>query len=315
MDGQQNLSLLAGTYETDNAVIRFRPRFPLTPGLKYRAEWKAENAASLVRIFGIPKPELAPTAFVVRIDPTTGLWPANHLRFYIHFSAPMSRGEAWRRLHLVDDSGKEVSLPFLEIEEELWDRAGKRLTVLFDPGRIKRGLIPHKDVGPALIASRAYQLVIDRDWPDAAGNPLMREFRKALQIVEEDRTPPVLDNWRVTAPAPGTADALAIEFPEPLDAALLERLIWVEDASGHSLEGAISLDRNETLWKFQPARSWKQGDYQIKVAMHMEDLAGNRIGRRFDVDAFERVEMRLTTKTSVIPFRIPRAAAPESPNR
>lgn len=315
VEGKDNLSLLAGAYETGPGVIRFRPRFPLTPGLKYRVEWKPQGAAPVVRIFEIPKPALTPTAVVERIDPTTDRWPANHLRFYIHFSAPMSRGEAWRRLHLLDDSGNEVRLPFLEIEEELWDRAGKRLTVLFDPGRIKRGLVPHKEVGPALVTSRTYQLVIDRDWPDAAGTPLMREYRKTLHIAGEDRTPPVLANWRVTSPPSGTTDALVIDFPEPLDAALLERLIWVEDASGGTLKGAVTLDRNETRWRFRPDAAWRQGDYRIQVATHLEDLAGNRIGRRFDVDTFERVEMRLTTKTSAIPFRIPRAAAPESPNR
>ena len=41
----------------------------------------------------------------------------------------MRRGEAYRHLQLVSASGRPVELPFLEIEEELWDRDGRRLMV------------------------------------------------------------------------------------------------------------------------------------------------------------------------------------------
>ena len=47
--------------------------------------------------------------------------PANELKLYIYFSAPMSRGEAWKHIHLLDDAGKPVPLAFLELDQELWD--------------------------------------------------------------------------------------------------------------------------------------------------------------------------------------------------
>jgi hypothetical protein len=50
----------------------------------------------------------------------------------------MSRGEAYRRVHLLDATGRPINLAFLEIEQELWDPEGRRLTLLFDPGRVKR---------------------------------------------------------------------------------------------------------------------------------------------------------------------------------
>ena len=34
-----------------------------------------------------------------------------------------------------------IELPFLEIDEELWDPAMMRLTLFIDPGRIKRGAV------------------------------------------------------------------------------------------------------------------------------------------------------------------------------
>jgi hypothetical protein len=38
--------------------------------------------------------------------------------------------------------------------------------------------------------------------------------------------------------------------------------------------------------------------------MALEDLAGNRIGRPFDVDLFDRVTERITTETTTLPFEI-----------
>ncbi|MBI3684383.1 MAG: hypothetical protein HY235_28755 [Acidobacteria bacterium] len=301
VDGKADLPPLAGTYEVQGDSVRFRPRFPLTPGVRYRAEWRPSGTS---RRFEIPKPAVKPTARVERVYPTSDTLPENQLKLYIHFSAPMSRAEAWRRVHLLDDAGKEVSLPFLEIDEELWDPEGRRLTVLFDPGRIKRGLVPHNEVGPPLVAGRAYQLVIDREWQDAGGTPMVEEFRKSFRVKEADRTPPTPGNWKLHAPRARSSESLQVDFPEPLDSALLERLLWVETAKGAKVEGVITVARNETRWLFAPAIPWLPGNYVLKVGTVLEDLAGNRIDRPFDVDTFDRVEMRLTVKTRQLPFRI-----------
>ena len=44
-----------------------------------------------------------------------------------------------------------------------------RLTLLLDPGRIKRGVRPLEEIGGALQVGRTYTLVIDDAWPDAKG--------------------------------------------------------------------------------------------------------------------------------------------------
>ena len=46
------------------------------------------------------------------------------------------------------------------------------------------------------------------------------------------------------------------------------------------------------------------GDYSLVVGTTLEDLAGNRIGRLFEVDVFERVEERITTTTVSLPFQV-----------
>ena len=88
----------------------------------------------------------------------------------------MSRGEAWKHIHLLDDSGKPVPLAFLELDQEFGTPANQRLTVLFDPGRIKRGLVPTNEIGSPIVEGKHYKLVIDRDWHDARRVAARREF-------------------------------------------------------------------------------------------------------------------------------------------
>ena len=105
--------------------------------------------------------ERRPTV-VEAIYPSSDVLPENQLKFYIHFSAPMSRGDSYRHIRLLDAKGKPVEAPFLELAEELWDDSGRRLTLLLDPGRVKRDLKPHKEVGRAIVDGGRYTLVIRR---------------------------------------------------------------------------------------------------------------------------------------------------------
>jgi hypothetical protein len=206
-------------------------------------------------------------------------------------------------VHLYDAAGNLVELPFLELQQELWDPDYKRLTVLFDPGRIKRGLLPLQESGPAIEEGKEYTLVVDRTWIDAGGSPLAQGFRKPFRVTPADRTPPDPKDWSVAAPAAGSRSPLILDFPKPLDYALLFHLLEVTDSAGRPVGGSIAVEREETRWTFTPAAAWKPDDYQVRVDTSLEDLAGNRIGRPFDVDTFERVE-RPQKKQVSLPFRV-----------
>ena len=140
---QPNSAPMLGTTRIEANSLVFVPRFALQPGLRYRVRW-SEGGESTVEV---PADRAEPSTVVEAVYPSTNTLPENQLKFYVHFSAPMSRGEAYQRIRLLDEQGKPLALPFLEIDEELWDREWKRLTLLFDPGRIKRGLIPHDEAG------------------------------------------------------------------------------------------------------------------------------------------------------------------------
>jgi hypothetical protein len=128
---------------------------------------------------------------------------------------------------------------------------------------------------------------------------LQEGFRKAFRVGPADRTPPDPAQWQVHAPRAGASDPLVVDFPKPLDWALLQRLL---DVPG--VPGTIAVDRNETQWRFVPNEAWKPGDYQLVVDTSLEDLAGNRIGRPFDIDTFEPVSERVIRKTVSLPFRV-----------
>jgi hypothetical protein len=303
---------ILGSYRVEDGVLVFAPRFPLVRGVRYRAVFRPAHlpgragGAEVRAEFELPKAKTAATAVVTHVYPTRDRLPENLLKFYLHFSAPMSRGEAYRHIRLLDAKGKPVDLPFLELDEELWDPQGKRFSLFFDPGRIKRGVKPREDVGPALVEGRSYTLVIAPDWHDAEGNPLKELYRKRFRVVVPDETPPDPANWKIASPPAGGATALSVTFPEPLDHALLQRLLWVTDAQGQRVAGTVRVTDEETRWHFTPAQRWRAGPYDLIVDTELEDLAGNRIGRPFEVDLFRPIQRRVKTATVERPFSVTR---------
>ena len=127
------------------------------PGISLRGEC-VEAAIS------IPAPREGGQRSYEAVYPSIDVLPENQLKFYVHFSAPMSRGDSYQHIRLLDADGKPVDAPFLELAEELWDDTGQRLTLLLDPGRVKRDLKPHKEVGRAMVDGGRYTLVIRDDW-------------------------------------------------------------------------------------------------------------------------------------------------------
>jgi hypothetical protein len=307
-----SLPAMLGAYRISSDVVRFEPQFPLEPGLVYRAVFRPDRLPGknkqtelLTAEFRLPPRDNTPTTIVSQIYPSGDVLPENLLKFYIHFSAPMSRGRIYDHITLREKSGgKAIELPFLEIDEELWDPAMQRLTLFIDPGRIKRGVRPLEEIGPALEEGKSYTLIIGREWRDGAGKPLREAFEKQFYVGPPDREPLAPDTWKINPPAAETREALALIFPEPLDQALALRLIQVTDERGNPLKGTASIENRERLWRFIPLNSWRRGSYRIVVQTTIEDLAGNNIGKPFEVDLFEGVQRKLTAASVKLSFQI-----------
>ena len=272
--GTQRETPMAGTYRTQRELVFFEPRFPLLPGIDYVA-----ISGDLSAAYRLPPRAPGVATRVTVVYPTANTLPLNLLKFYLHFSAPMSRGDSYRYIKLLNEKGKAVELPFLELAEELWNPELTRLTLLFDPGRIKRGVKPLEDIGSALETDKRFTLEIAPPWKDGYGNPLLGAFRKRFRVGPADRTALQPSRWRLTPPRVGTREPLTVLFNEPLDHALALRLLRIRDT-----EGIVVLDNNEQRWRFTPADPWQKRRYVLSASPLLEDLAGNNIGKTFDVD-------------------------------
>jgi len=315
LPGSGEVTPMLGDYTITNDSIRFKPRFPFDPSQQYSATFDLKTFAQLcgeelyegrddlIRlVFSLPKSADSVATTITNVYPSGDRLPANQLRLYIHFSGPMSFGEAYQHIHLFDESGKQIERAFLIFDQELWDATRERFTLLFDPGRIKRGLRSNGDLGLALIPGRKYRLVIDKEWRDGAGQPLGSSFEKTFVAEQPDRNKVDPEKWDVEAPPESTRVPLRLIFPRPLDHALLESAISIFDPEGKPVSGRRELCPGETEFRFTPTDSWKGGKYTIRIDTALEDLAGNNLRGPFDVDLSQQDELRPDQKYAIIMF-------------
>jgi hypothetical protein len=194
------------------------------------------------------------------------------------------------------------------MDPELWGPSSQRLTIFIHPGRIKRGLAFREQAGPVLKPGKRYSLVIDDGLRDMNGQPLASPHEKHFVVTDADRTSPDPAGWLLSVPGAGSRDPLHVVFGEPMDHALLGRFVTVRHASGRAVGGRVMVSQQETVWEYVPDGPWTAGSYVVVVDTAIEDLAGNQIGRLFDVDTSQgRTEPALGETVSV-PFTIETAA-------
>jgi hypothetical protein len=295
---------MVGQYSIDGGRVRFTPMFPLDAGRQYHVSFTPPGVPPITATVGLPPPDTTPKTFVAEVYPTADVIPENELRFYIHFSAPMGSRGGLDFIHLLDESGQEVKDPFLPLDAEFFNDDRTRYTVFFDPGRQKRGIAPIDAMGRSLTAGRSYTLVIDAEWRDGNGLPLKQVYRRSFKAGPPDEKPLDPSSWKIVAPAAGTDEPLTITFPEPLDHGLLLRALGVLTPNGKPLEGEVVVGAHELTWAFTPADPWKAGAYNIVAFAMLEDLAGNRIGRAFEVDRFDRADRTTEPEKTLIPIAI-----------
>jgi hypothetical protein len=306
-----------GRYVTSDSRVRFEPRFPFANGVSFRVDvdtaamarpaGKTASTPLLTHRFALPSVERPRTTRVVAVHPSGARLPSNLLRWYVETSSPMEVGSALDHIHLMDESGREVRGAFLALDQELWDSERRRLTLLFDPGRVKRGVRTNLESGAPLVAGRRYRLTIDDGWTDGAGARLASGFEHPFEAVEADRRSPDPNRWRLTLPRAGTRAPLVVAFGEPLDHALASRLLTVLDPRGIPLQGSIALAEGDSVWTFTPERDWAEGAYTLRVGGALEDLAGNNVVRVFDVDRLidsAGVDRDVTGASRDVRFRI-----------
>lgn len=284
---------ILGKYSFIGDKIIFQPLLPFQCGLGY----VVQIAGQTPHYFSIPFPtDFTPTTLTT-IYPSADTLPANLLKIYLHFSQPMSEGQAYAHLKLYDQNGEQLEGNFLALSPELWDEHRQRLTVWFEPGRIKRALGPNVKTGSPLVEGQQYKLVVSKNWKDAKGHALTGDYEKHFVVTKADRQSPNMQKWTYTFPSVFSKEPLKIHFGEPIDHAVAMKTFVVKNDQQNEIPGAFRMDNQESMLFFYPSNSWGARVYHLKVAAYLEDLAGNNLNRLFDRDLLTS-KSKVSTQTS-----------------
>ncbi|MEM7298947.1 MAG: hypothetical protein AAF391_11850 [Bacteroidota bacterium] len=170
-----------GSYSLASDYILFKPRFLPDPNVTYQITFLSSKLEEIVDV-KVPFNDIEETISfntlmdegteIIGISPSSSTVPANTLRFYIYFSNPMGFQNPYDFIKLFNGKGEEVIDPFVELPEGLWNENRTRLTVLFHPGRVKRGVEPNLSQGAILLEGKKYSLNISNEWLDANANQI-----------------------------------------------------------------------------------------------------------------------------------------------
>jgi len=241
---------ILGEHTIADDALRFTPLFPFDHGRPYQVRFDparvpgaGADAGSVVEAtVGRPASTAVPSTVVARVYPSGDLVPENLLRMYVEFSAPMGRKSGVEYISLLDHKGQEIPGAVLPLDYEFWSPDHTRFTVFFDPGRVKKGILPNLQMGRPLEVGRSVTLVISREWRDEHGLPLKEDFRRALRVGPTDLDPLDTAAWRIQSPTAGGRSGVVVTFPEPLDHGLLMRALGIT-RDGREVAGDIAVDQ------------------------------------------------------------------------
>lgn len=271
---------ILGSFSEDTEHIAFTPVLPFSKGNTFGVAYKGTQIA----IFKVGNETAIEVPELEVIYPRNDTVPVNILKMYMVFSDPMQYvGNPLDFIRVFDETENVEVHPFLGLVAELWNKDHTRLTLWFDPGRIKTDLIPNKEKGLPLKEDHTYTITIDKNWKSATGISLAQSHSKTIHVIGKDVTSPRPETWSIKTPRKNTKEPLKINFHEALDAILALESIKLFKGNT-ALPGSLILSNTDNAVVFQPSHPWKVGDYRILVNPILEDLAGNNLQHLFDSD-------------------------------
>jgi hypothetical protein len=299
-----------GRYHVLEDRVRFIPHFPFERSVSYRAIFDPRPLGRfgfsevLTLEFSLPREQNGSLPEVNRIFPSSDDLPENLLRFYICFSNPMQRGRVETEISLLGPDGEPAPDVLYRAPVELWDRSMRYLTILLDPGRLKRGVGPNRELGPPLKTDQVYSLAVGAGMTDISGGRLPATVYKRFRVTDAVREPIAVEQWKIMPPETNSRQPLVLIFPRPLDWALLSQTITIVSADKQSIEGRIVIDECERRWSFTPTSPWSAGAYHVGVASSLEDVCGNNVIAAFDRPLRLGSDLAYEVATRSISFRL-----------
>ena len=294
---KSNVPILGSFSKKDGFTI-FTPAIPFSNGHEFIIVHKGKHIAQFWVDAKVVKevPELLVTY------PRNDTVPVNILKMHLVFSRPMQYvGNPLDFITVFDKTENIEVYPFLDLKAELWNKNHTRLTLWFDPGRIKTDLIPNKEKGLPLKQNHTYTITIDKYWKSANGVSLAQSYSKTIHVIGKDVKSPDLNTWSISSPKKNTKSPLKINFNEALDPILALESIKLFRGD-IPLSGNLKFSNTDDAILFEPSDFWKVGDYQLLVNPILEDLAGNNLLHLFDSDL--RVQDTGKKGITVLEFRV-----------
>jgi hypothetical protein len=284
----EDLPDISGDHEILGDGVRFVPHLPFESGIAFRAtlDLGVLGHPGLAEIqtleFSFRRETRAAETEVKQVLPSDDVLPENLLRLYVLFSNPMQRGRAADNIAIRGPDGSAAPDVLYRAPVELWDSNMTCLTILLDPGRLKRGVGPNRMLGPPLTVGQRYTLAVGPGMIDMHGRPLREGFAKSFSVSEAVREAVATEEWTIRPPETGGRQPLELVFPWQLDWAQLWRGITVASESGQRISGRIDIDLGETRWRFTPDAPWHKGVHSVRVSPGLEDICGNTPYGPFD---------------------------------
>ncbi|HYY30805.1 MAG TPA: hypothetical protein VE860_22905 [Chthoniobacterales bacterium] len=299
-----------GRYQVMEDGVRFVPHFPFEGGLSYLASFdprplgRPELSDVLTLEFSLPGEQSALGTVVKHIFPSSDYLPENLLRFYLCFSNSMQRGRVEAEISLLGPDGELAPDVLYHAPVELWDRSMQYLTILLDPGRLKRGVGPYRELGPPLKPGQVYTLAVGAGMTDSSGRRLPETVYKHFRVTDAVRQPIAVEQWKILPPVTNSRQPLVLMFSRPLDWALLSHTITIASTCEQSIDGRIVIDQCERRWSLTPTSPWAAGSYHVRVASSLEDVCGNSVIAAFDRPLRSGSDLAYEVASRPIPFHL-----------
>jgi hypothetical protein len=227
----------------------------------------------------------------VQVYPSGPAVPENLLPIELRFSEPLRKPLRIEQVHLADSNGVEIKDAFLDLPLPSPD--GKRLTILFDPSRVKTGVGANLVLGHALHAGESVTLTIDHP-------ALAKPICKTWLVTAFDAESPQPALWTFDPPRIGSRTPLVLRLDKSISSTA-ENLIAIRGSNGQRISGDAHLENGETVWRFSPARPWRAGSYAVVTHPDLEDAAGNRPCSPLEVRVTKEVRFE---SGAVLPFEL-----------
>ena len=288
-----------GSYEIIANRIVFVPRFPPDPAVSYRVLFDYQSMFKLLELKDAAphgnlidsiryQPIDRPRTFLTDIYPVIDTIPSNTLKLYLFFSQPMGFANPYDYINLIGPESQIIKNAFVEIPEGLWNEARTRLTLLFHPGRIKRGVGPNHSLGPVLAEGLQYELVIDKNWKDANGKNLVGKTSKKYHVSKERRNKIDRKDFYFSSSCPEDCQLLLVIKNTLIDIEMARNSIAIINSNQEVLDVQISYDDDGKSILFRSQGFYAGEKYMMSINPRLEDICGNSFYYVFDSEAGKR---------------------------